>query len=344
MTTRFKTLFSLEVRHGYYGGPCGDVGFVVPRDVVQLMKGAGLLTRVIDGALHVFYRADDAGAGAGMPRSLAGTTVRIGLAVQSPFFANITEGFDPSAGALHYRNSVAAGALDDRPARVSLGGNSFSWPLARTARPVTVSLKDAAGRPLRTETVTAGNDRPVMSFDLTGVPPGALTLEETYAAGVTRTSHYLDPELSREGAFGLVEVAIDGAFYDNAPKFTVAFQARLETLRYYVVAKGFSSGDVDLLAVRDQGFGDQGRPDEVKFEKVLSEKLTEDERSRTELLAGDGARVILFRSLSAVARRHNGRKRIQLMRNSEALIEHLPQPGRDRGTSDLIVHLSKSKA
>jgi hypothetical protein len=269
MTTRLKTLFSLEVRHDYCGGACGEVGFVVPLDVAQFMRGAGLVARSIDGALHVFYGA----AGDGAPaRSAAGRTVRIGLRVQSPSFANITEGFDPGAGVLHYRNGAAADALD-APSRVT----------------------------------------------------------------------DVDPERLREGVFGWVEIAIAPSFYDRAPRFTVSFQARLDTLRYYVVAKGFSSGDVDQLTVRDEGFGEPGHPDEVRFEKVLPEQLTADEKSRTELLGRDGARVLLFRSLSAVTRRQSGRKRIQLMRNSEPLIENLPQPGRNRGTADLVVLLSKSK-
>ena len=267
MTTRFKTLFSLAVRHDYYGGACEDVGFVMPRDVAQLMRGVGLMARSIDGALHVFHGGDGATA-----RSAAGRTVRIGLRVQRPSFANITEGFEPGAGVLQYRNGAAADALD-APSRVT----------------------------------------------------------------------DVDPERLREGVFGWVEIAIAPSFYDRAPRFTVSFQARLGTLRYYVVAKGFSSGDVDQLAVRDEGFGEPGHPDEVRFEKVLPEQLTADEKSTTELLGGEGARVLLFRSLSAVTRRQSGRKRIQLMRNSEPLIENLPQPGRNRGTADLVVLLSKSK-
>lgn len=286
-TTRFKTLFSLEVRHDYYGGTCGDVGFVVPQDMASLMRGAGLQAKTVDGVLHVFYRAVDAGPPV---RSAAGRSVRLGLRVQSPSFANITEGFDPGAGALYYRNGAAPDALD-APTRVMLA-------------------KEAPAD---------------------GVPSGALAT-------------YVDPELWREGVFGVVELDVAPGFYESAPSFTVPFQARLETLRYYVVTKGFSNGDVDLLAVRDQGFGEPGHPDEVQFEKVLPEQFTEDEKSRAALLGRDGARVLLFRSLSVVTRRQRGRKRIQLMRSSEPLIENLPQPGSDRGTADLVVHLSKSKA
>lgn len=270
MTTRLQRLFSLEVQHGYYGGACGDVDFVVPQDTAWLLSRARLLARPIEGALHVFHCA---AAGAGAPaRSAAGRTVRLGLRVHSPSFANITEGFEPGAGALYYRNGSAADALD---------------------------------APVRVEPV--------------------------------------EPELRRAGVFGMVDIAMTPSFYECAPRFTLAFQARLETLRYYVVAMGLSNGDVDQLAVKDEGFGEPGHPDEVKFEKVPPERLTADEKSRTELLGSGGARVLLFRSRSGVARQQSGRKRIQLMRSSEPLIENLPQPGSGRGTADLIVFLSKSK-
>lgn len=342
MMTRFKTLFSLEVRHDYYGGACGDVGVVIPQDVALLMRGTGLLARSVDGALRVLYRA----SGDGVPAvSAAGRTVRLGLRVQSPSFANITQDFDPGAGTLYYRNGAAAGALD-APARLSLQGPVLSWPLVSTARPVTVTVEDAAGRVLRTGTVTAANNRPVVSLDVTGVTPGALTLQESSSEGVTRWARaaYVDAELSREGVFGVVELTIAPAFYTSAPAFKVAYQARRETLRYYVVTKGFSSGDVDLLSVKDLGAGEPGHPDELKFEKVQPDGLTAEEKARADILGADGARVLLFRSLSAVTRQQAGRKRLQLLRNTEPLIENLPQPGRDRGTADLVVQLSKSQA
>jgi hypothetical protein len=336
MMIQLKTLLSLEVRHGYYGGVCRDVGFIVPQDVAGLMSRAGLSVKIIDGVLHVFYRADDAGAPV---VTAAGKTVRIGLGVRDPQFANITEAFDPASGALFYRNSAAASALDAPPVRVAFAGRSFSRPLARGARPVTVTFKDLAGRALHAETVTR-DDRTAVSFDLTRAAPGAFTLEEAYPDGVTSTSHYVDPDLSQQGAFGVVEIDVDPTFYASAPRFTVPFEARRETLRYYVVVKGFSNGDVDQLTVQDNGLGG---PDAVTFERVPPEQLTTDEKSRTEQLGGDGAKVLLFRSVAAVARRQTGAKRIQLMRSTEALIEHLPQPGKDRGAANLIIHLSKSK-
>jgi hypothetical protein len=240
--------------------------------VAELLRGAGMVTKSIGGAFHVLYRTGDAG---GPVVSAAGKTVRIGLVVRDPCFANITEGFDPASGALHYQNRTAATALDDPPSKVV--------------------LRD------------------------------------------------VDPELWREGALAVIDVRIDPALYASAASYQIDFKARTDTLRYYVVVKGFSNGDVDQLAVRDQTSGSSGGPDEVMFEKVAPAQLSADESARSNVLATDGAKVLLFRSVAAVARRERSGKQIQLMRNTEPLVEWLPQPGKDRGTADLIVQLSKSK-
>ena len=269
MTTRFKTLFSLEVRHDYHGGVCPDVGFLVPQAAAELLRGAGMLAKPFDGALRVLYLIDEAGAPV-FPA--AGKQLRIGLVVRDPYFANITDGFDPSSGALRYQTRTAAAALDDPPAKV--------------------------------------------------------VLRDT------------DPELWQKGAFAVIEIDIDPAFYASPPAFRIRFRARVETLRYYVVARGFSNGDLDQLAVKELT-SSPGQPGELVFERP--QQPTADEKSRTDSLATDGAKVLLFRSVIAIARQERSAKQIQLMRSTEPVIERLPQPGKDRGTADLIVHLSKSK-
>lgn len=277
MITPLKPLFSLEVWHDYYGRACPDVSFIVPGDTTRLLRGAGMLAKRFDDALRLLYLADEAGA----PKlSAVGKTVRIGLVVRDAYFANITEGFNPASGALHYRNREVATALD---------------------------------------------------------PPENVVLRD------------VDRELWREPAFGLIDIAIAPVFYTSAPTFRIHFKARADTFRYYVVVKGFSNGDIDQLAVQDTS-GSPGKPpgnspesEVVKFAKVPPAQLTDDEKARTSILATDGAKVLLFRSLATVARRERSANQIQLMRNTEAVIERLPQPGKDRGTADLIVYLSKSK-
>jgi hypothetical protein len=267
MTTRFEKLLSLAVQHDYYASACDDVAFVIPESTARIMRGAGLVSKVLGGALSVFFRADAEGAPA---RPLPRSPLRIGLAASSSFFANITEGFELAAGVLHYANRARGDALDP-PARVTLVG---------------------------------------------------------------------DADLSRQSVFGIVEIRVDDSFHRSAPEFNVALRARRETLRYYVVARGFSNGDIGQLTVSDRAPAGSA----VAFAPVEAADLSAEEKRQLDLLAADGSPALLFRSASAVARHQMGRKRIQLLRNDEALIENLPQPGRERATADVIVHLSKSKA
>jgi len=88
--------------------------------------------------------------------------------------------------------------------------------------------------------VTAATDQPSVSFDLTGYPPGAYTVARSSRRRQERDSYYVDPELSRDSLFGIVEIAIAQAFYNAPPAFKISFEAREETLKYYVVASEFA--------------------------------------------------------------------------------------------------------
>ena len=53
------------------------------------------------------------------------------------------------------------------------------------------------------------------------------------------------------------------------------------------------------------------------------------------------ARIVLFQSSAPVARRAGGYRKLQLRRNAEVLVQHLPQAGSDRAQARFIVHLAK---
>lgn len=152
-------------------------------------------------------------------------------------------------------------------------------------------------------------------------------------------AHPEDAELMREGLFGVVEVMLEAGFYDAPPAFQVAFAAREETLKYYVVARNYTVAEFNQLELTDEGFTTEARP-RIEFDRVAASAFTPDDLPATTL--GDGAaRVTLFRSLAPVARRARARRRIQLARNSEVLVQNLPQPGAAASTANLIIHLSK---
>jgi hypothetical protein len=148
-----------------------------------------------------------------------------------------------------------------------------------------------------------------------------------------------DAELLREGLFGVVEVRIDAAFYGAPAAFQIAFAARAETLRYYVVARGYTAPQFNQLDVTDVNpDAEPGRP--IAFERLAASAFGPDELPAA-LIGGADARVALFRSQAPVARRERARKRIQLARNAEVIVAQLPQPGPAAATADLVIHLSK---
>ena len=336
MTTQFKTLFSVTVAHAYYREGCRDIQFFLPSDTAQKLKNGKLLAKELDGKLHVLFEADEAGVAL---VTIPGNTLRIGLQLTNSFFTNFTAtGADFASSELLYRNATTPAALD-AAAKVTLAGQVFSHTLTDGARPVTVTLKNAAGQALQTETVTATDNRTTVSYDLTGQASGACTIEEVYPASTKLLGYYSDAELVMAGVFGVLEVSIAIGFYAAAAEFQMPFAARQETLQYYVVATNYSTADFDLLAIFDSGFTEDGRP-QINFTKVPSASFTPTEIS-PDLLGGSSAKVVLFKSQTVVARTEQGRKKIQLRKNGEVLVTHLPQPGPEKSNADMIISVSK---
>lgn len=328
--SRFDILLSLKVTHAYYGGLCRDFSFVLPQDTVKLMRGHRLISRDLDGVLHVLYPSDGSSA------PLVGQTLRIGLKLLNPGFGNFTAiGFNPTSVSALYRNDAVPGQLD-APEQVTLIGQKLTVPLTEAARPATIELRDASGDTLRSEMVA--DDRSSVSFDLMGIPPGSCVVEEAYPGNVTHsTACYLDPELRQAGVLGLVEIRIDGSFPASPPAFEIAFDARTEILKYYLVVRNYSSAELNQLSVSDIGFPEDSRP-QIVFTKVPAASFTSAEIPPALLGGGD---VVLFKSQGPVARQAKGRRKIQLSRNGDVLIEHLPQPGAEKPDADMIVHVSK---
>ena len=61
------------------------------------------------------------------------------------------------------------------------------------------------------------------------------------------------------------------------------------------------------------------------------------------MLGDSDIKVVLFKSNEVVTRQEKGRQNIQLRKNGEELIPHLPQPGAGKPTGNMIIHLSKPK-
>ncbi|MFH1026617.1 MAG: hypothetical protein V1791_01305 [Pseudomonadota bacterium] len=332
MMTTFRILFTINVSHGYYIDNCRDFDFVVPTDTGARLRNGKMLAKMRDGMLHVLYEADDAGTAL---VSIAGTGLRFGLKLRNPLFSNITDFTIPTP---LYRNSLAADSL--APAMdVAMTGRLISHAITRNDRPVTVTVNAPTGQPLQVESITAGNDRSTVSIDLTGQAPGLYRVTEQYPDGLETVLYYFDAELQQDGIFGLVEIMIDSGFYNLPPSFTINFNAKQETIKYYLIASNHTASELNHLAVVDNGFSEEGRS-RINFTKIPSSSFTSDEIPAG-MIAKAGDRVVLFKSQTVVARQEKARRKIQLSRNGDVLIKHLPQPGADKTSADMIIHISR---
>ncbi len=337
MITRFERLFTVGVTHAYYDGVCRDFAFTIPPDTLRDLRGGRMIARAADDQLVVLYETD--GGGATPLIESTGTRLRFGLQLTNGFFGNITAlAAVPQGSARIYRNGALATALDT-PDAVMFASPLLSHTLTGTTRPVTVTAS-RRGAAIRTDTVSS--DRAMATFDLRGVDPGRVDVIEAFAGGTIHTTpYYLDPDAQREGLFGLVEIQIAAGFYASPAALKIAFDAKEETLKYYVVVSNYSTPDFNALSVQDAGFAEESRP-EIHFSKVLPAGFTADD-TKPEFLTSAGGSLVLFKSQARVRRRATGGRKLQLKKNGDAIIENLPQPGAAYVTSDVIVHLSKPK-
>lgn len=337
MTTRFLVLCTLDVTHVYYGGSCRDFTFVIPDDVAGLLRRGRLLQRTLDGKLYVLFEADENDA----PLTpLPGAVMRIGLRLNNAFFSNFTSlAFSPGSAVAVYTNG-AGGTQLGAPATALLSGRLLTAALSQDARPATVTATNAGGLAPPPIVVTAAADQESVSFDLTGFPPGLYTVVEKYPGNVEHTSvFYLAPELAHEPLFGVVEIAIAAGFYAAPPAFSIAFDARAETLKYYVVGRNYTDPEFDQIAVTQMS---ANGPPEIAFTKKLPASFTPSDLPPS-LVAPGGDKLALFESTALVKRRAGGYARVQLSRQNAVVISNLPQVTPDRPNADLIVHLSKPK-
>ena len=331
MNIHFRTLFELDVAHTYYPGLCPDIDFVIPPGEAALAAGK-LLAKVRDGRLRVLFEADEAG---NPLRDIHGMSLLIGLRVVNPYFANFTEAPVPVGQLALYANAAAPAALDAAvPARF-IAPRQRIVP-AQASRPLTLGWQQA-GVTLVEQIMASGQEE--ASFETGHWPAGRYRLGET-AGGPAQTSHWLQaPALAGEGLWGVVALTVDRNFYANSPSFSLPLQARSETVQYYVVARNFGASEFGQLQLADAGAVEQGRP-VLGFTKIAANNFTAADLP-VGALGGADARIVLFQSQAPVARRAGGYRKLQLKRNAEVLVQHLPQAGSDRAQARFIVHLAK---
>jgi hypothetical protein len=336
MSTSFGILFSVKIAHSYYTSNCQDFEFLIPADSSMTLRDRRIITRVSKGICYFLCEKNES---ATPMVAVSGMTIRIGLKLINPFFTNFTKlDFKPGTNPL-YRNITSPTSLD-LPVEMLLAGPLFAYPLTKTARPVSVTVKDYLNNILQTATVISDTDTTPVPLDLRGYAPNVYSVNEKQGSSTKKSLYYIDPDLAGKPVFGLIEINVSDSFFTPVPPvFTLNFVAKEEVLKYYIVGKNYTTSDLNHLSVVDAGYNEDSRP-QVQFTKVNQGAFIATDISPS-LLTGTGTSVVLFKSQSPVPRLEKARRKIQLSKNSDVILKHLPLPGIDRSNSDIIIQISK---
>lgn len=339
MNASFGLLGSIELRHPYFAdGLLRGGRFALPDDTAALLRAGRLQSRLRDGVWHLLIERVGT-----QPRVALrdGTTLWIGVRPEGGPLEHVTAPLVSAGHVAFLANATDFGSLDP-PLAVRLASGLHALPLDATPRPLTVRLR------LRDDTViaqiTVQGDETSVALDLRALPAGLYRAEEDDGSAPPRSTHLLvHPALHAHGVPVVVGLRLSAALYGAAspPVWHVDFVAAAQPLEYYVVARNFGASEFGQLRVRDEGFGDDGRP-EIPFDRIEQAALDPALHLTPALMGAEpGARVALFRSRAPVPRRERPRRRLQLTRNNDVLIDHLPQPDASRAKSQFVIHLSK---
>lgn len=330
---RFRTLWEIEVSHAFHGGTCDALAFIVPPSTERALAGAHALVRERDGRLHVLIELDEAD----QPRpGLAGQTLLFGLRPRESSFELITPPLGIAAGDTALWDNAADADTLAGPSPVQIAGERLRIAARSSERPLTLRLFAADGTLHASTVLAAGRD----TWDLPGLfGRSRWRVEEQGAGAPVSRALWVEPELL--GAWGVLALTVAPAHVAAGRTFTLAFAARSETLRYYVVANRFAEADFEQLQVLDSGFGAEARPP-ILFDRLLPADFGAGHLSPQLLDPAGSARIALFQARSAVARSARGPTGLSLQRNGDVLVGSLPQPGAERHDAQFVVHLSQS--
>ena len=351
MSIQFKTLFTLTISHDYYEAACQDFEYLIPDETQKLLRNGRIICRVIDGVLHCLYETDDSGDPLVSLSNNPEQRLVFGLKLLNPHFKNFSSAFSNSLGEreldkkiAYYRNSTAAETMNSA-IRLTMAGSIISHDISDATRPVTIQLLNESDVVLQENIIDDINDRTHINYGLNNIsgagklPDGRYRINEGSAFGEIDTEYYSHAELNFNGVFGVAEVGIEPGLYSAPVNFEISFTSQQETLKYYVVAKNYSNAEFGSLTITDIGFGEDSRP-EISFTKVLAASFSDSDIAPG-LLGNGEDKIAVFRSRSLVERREKARRKIQLSRNGDVLISHLPAPASKDAQSDLVIHVAK---
>lgn len=168
----------------------------------------------------------------------------------------------------------------------------------------------------------------------------APTAVRLLARGDAAPDAIVDAELALAAPWALLRLQVDASLYATPAELAITLAARRDMLRYYVVAQRYSAAEFDQVQVVDEGFDEDARS-ELQFTRVPSSSFGAGHLATDVLDAAGTARIALFESQQPVERRAQALRRLQLRRNGDVLVEHLPSPGASRADAQFVIHLGK---
>ncbi|MFT6270092.1 MAG: hypothetical protein ACJAVV_002920 [Alphaproteobacteria bacterium] len=330
----FTKLFDINITHDYYNGPCSDVKCVpLPPTAVTLQKSA--MRILAQGSQYtVFYKNTVTGP----LKKVSGQALYFAIVAQSTSFTVISDFTKTKRNVWVYNNFPSPINLAS-PSTYFMCPSTLVYQISQAIRPLTLSLRNANDDIVQQELISEENGLSEFSFLMQQYPLGLYTLREETASDnvLTKLAFLQDVPPT---TIGIVKVDIDDNFYTIPASFVINYNARSETLNYYVVATNYDNADIQALAMKDAGFTDQSRS-QILFNKLESASFTS-QQIAPDLLHQNNAKVVLFTSESAVSRRQFSPRKLQLTLNNEVLIASLPIPGSSSVSADFFIHVAKA--
>lgn len=337
MRTRFVPFLSVSIEHGYFGRPAEVLQLEALPATARLLKGWRMLVRQAPGRFDLMAEVDEADQRFAPDDALVGRTLHFVLRALDAQLDNITAPLGTPPGLRPWWRSTAAPGVLAGPQALRLSGRHLRVETTFSTRPVTLRMLTDDGVERAVQVLNAGDDGVTWPV---AWPDGLWRAEERVGASVREQAVLVDDALDAARTWGVLSLTLGAADLAAPPTYALRLDARSDTLRYYVVAQRYSQADFDALSVQDTGAAADARA-ALAFDRVEAAAFGPAHLSPALLDAAGTARVALFESQTPAARRERGLRGIELHRNGDVMLSHLPAPGPGRADAQFVVHLNQ---
>lgn len=317
-TWTYRTLCSIQLRHGYYrDGLCKDWEITPSEATARLLAACKMAWKAApsQGMGRVYGEVN----GQGFLNALKpGAQLVFYLRLVNPHYMDVTlPALCPGREALFFTNVPHSLQLQGGDVgRVWLKDRAFTHAVPAGVREGdAVVVKDGAGMVVATLRVTQGQ----VQGQLSSGAYGCHSLHYPVERGAAPTAVYIDGEARRLGVGGILELRNGASTPLDGAAFEVMLAAKEAPWTYIVGLRGFQQEDAFSIVDTEQG---------VAFTDISTQVGTE---SRLGAYVGHaraawGGRVAVFQSTTGIPWQEAPRRGLELRCNGEAVLRHLPSP------------------